>query len=62
MFGLFKSDPTKKLQKEFEDLSEKAMYAQRKGDIELYSELTFKADEIYKKIEKIREEQQNTSK
>tara|TARA_R110002072_G_scaffold534_6_gene4048 strand:+ start:223741 stop:223932 length:192 start_codon:yes stop_codon:yes gene_type:complete len=57
MFGLFKKDPTAKLRKEFEQLSEKAMNAQRNGNIELFAKLTSEADEIYKKIENIEKEQ-----
>lgn len=51
MFSIFKSDPTKKLQKQRSALLEQAMLAQRNGDIRTYSELTAKADEIYKKIQ-----------
>lgn len=50
MFSLFKSDPAKKLKKEHAMLLEKAMHAQRNGDIRGYSELTAEADSIHKKI------------
>ena len=40
MFGLFKSDPAKKLLKQYKAKLEKAMHAQRNGDIRSYSFLT----------------------
>ena len=54
VFGLFKSDPTKKLRKEYDSLLEQAMMAQRKGDIMLYSELTAKSEEVWKQIEALK--------
>lgn len=51
MFGLFKSDPTKKLRKEYDMKLEKAMHAQRKGDIKTYSMLTAEAEELWRQIE-----------
>ncbi len=54
MFGLFKSDPKKKLEKEYAKLLEQAMNAQRNGNIELYGELSQKADNILKEIGKIK--------
>ena len=54
MFGLFKSDPTKKLEKEYAKLLEEAMNAQRNGNIELYGELSQKADNILKEIDEIK--------
>lgn len=53
MFSIFKSDPTKKLNKSYEAKLEQAMQAQRNGDIKTYSELTYEAEEILKKIKKI---------
>lgn len=44
MFGLFKKDPKKQLEKEYRALLEQAMQAQRSGDIRGYSELTEKAE------------------
>lgn len=44
MFGLFKQDPKKQLEKEYRALLEQAMQAQRSGDIRGYSELTEKAE------------------
>lgn len=51
MFGLFKKDPTKKLRKQHAALLEKAMLAQRKGDIKTYSLLTADAEALWEKIE-----------
>ena len=49
MFGLFKTDPRKKLDQEYKTLLEQAMQAQRSGDIRKYSELTELAEA--KKVE-----------
>ena len=54
MFGLFKSDPTKKLRKTYDAKLEQAMHAQRKGDIKTYSMLTAEAEGIWKQIEEIK--------
>jgi hypothetical protein len=51
MFGLFKSNPTKKLRKQYDIKLEQAMQAQRKGDIKTYSMLTADAEAIWKQIE-----------
>ena len=51
MFGLFKSNPTKKLRKQYDIKLEQAMQAQRKGDITTYSLLTADAEAIWKQIE-----------
>lgn len=50
MFGLFKTDPLKKLRKEHDKILEEAMHAQRKSNIRLYATLTAQADEVYQKI------------
>lgn len=50
MFGLFKSNPTKKLRKQYDALLEKAMHAQRNGDIKTYSMLTAQSEELWKEI------------
>jgi hypothetical protein len=59
MFGLFKSDPTKKLRKTYDIKLEQAMHAQRKGDIKTYSMLTAEAEAIWAKIEALQNEQKN---
>jgi hypothetical protein len=53
MFGLFKKDEGKKLQKEYERIMQKAVDAQRNGNIALYAKLSTEADEIAKKLDKI---------
>lgn len=50
MFGIFKSDPVKKLKKQHANKLEQAMHAQRNGDIRLYSQLTVEAEAIYEEI------------
>lgn len=60
MFSIFKSDPVKKLNKQLSVKLEQAMHAQRNGDIRLYSQLSFEADEIDKQIVQI--ESQNREK
>jgi hypothetical protein len=51
MFGMFKSDPLKKLNQSYLDLLEKAQQAQRNGDIEGYSRISAEAEKILQKIE-----------
>lgn len=54
MFNLFKKDPLKKLISQHDQLTEKAFQAQRNGNIKLYSELSFDAQELLKKIEELK--------
>jgi hypothetical protein len=54
MFSFFKKDPTKHLQKQYEQMSEKAFQAQRNGNIRLYSELTAKAEKIRTELEALK--------
>ena len=51
MFGLFKTDPVKKMRKEYNAKLEQAMQAQRNGDIRSYSMLTAEADALWKTLE-----------
>ena len=53
MFSFFKKDPKKELQKEYEKLMKEAVEAQRKGDIDNYSTLSAKANDIAKEIDKL---------
>jgi hypothetical protein len=53
MFGLFKSNPTKKLQRQYETIVEKSINAQRKGDMRLFAELTSQSEQLLKQIETI---------
>lgn len=54
MFGLFKSDPVKKLRKQYDDKLERAMLAQRRGDIKSYSLLTAEAENLWQQIERLK--------
>ncbi len=54
MFGLFKKDPTKKLQKEYEALMAKAMEVQRSGDLKAYAKMIDESETILKKIEALK--------
>jgi len=51
MFGLFKKDPAKKLEKEYDALLKKGMDLQRGGDIKGYAQVMAQAEEVMKKIE-----------
>ena len=53
MLSFFKKEPAKKLKKQYETLLERAMQAQRNGDIRTYSELSAEAEEVYKQIQQI---------
>ena len=59
MFGIFKSDPIRKLKKQHAKKLEEAMFAQRKGDIRSYSFLTVEAEDIYQQIEKLEQTKSN---
>ena len=56
MFGLFKKDPLKKMEKEHAKMLEEAMQIQRSGDIKGYAAKMAEADELEKKIMALREE------
>lgn len=53
MFGLFKKDPVKKLEKEHARLLEEAMQLQRGGDIKAFAAKSAEAEEVAKKIEEL---------
>lgn len=53
MFSFLKTDPVKKLRKQQGIILEKAMHAQRNGDIRLYSQLTLDADDLDKKVQEL---------
>ena len=50
MFGLFKKDPRKKLQTQYEKLLSDAMKLQRSGDIMGYSTVTEEANKVLDQI------------
>lgn len=51
MFGLFKSDPRKKLESAYRSKLEEAVHCQRNGDILNYSRLTAEAAEFEKQLD-----------
>lgn len=51
MFGLFKSDPVKKLRKQYSAKLEEAMLAQRNGDIRRYATLSEEAQALWAQLE-----------
>lgn len=51
MFGLFKKDPIKKLEKKHKKLLEEAMQLQRGGDIKGYARKMAEAEAVEKEIE-----------
>ncbi|MDD1793034.1 DUF6435 family protein [Enterovibrio makurazakiensis] len=53
MFSLFKRDPTKKLREQYNDKLERAMQAQRNGDISAYSFIHAEAEDLWREIERI---------
>jgi cell fate (sporulation/competence/biofilm development) regulator YlbF (YheA/YmcA/DUF963 family) len=53
MFGLFKSNPTKKMRKDLKQLQEKAMEMQRNGNIRDSSHISQQADELWNKIQEL---------
>jgi len=54
MFGLFKKDPVKKMEKEYYTLLEKARDVQRSGDIKGYARIMAESEELWKKIEEFK--------
>lgn len=56
MFGLFKSSPLKKSQKEHAALITKAFQAQRNGNVRLYSTITAEAETLRRKIDNLKSE------
>ncbi|UTW06610.1 DUF6435 family protein [Pseudomonas benzenivorans] len=57
MFGLFKSDPLKKLRKQYDAKLEEAMNAQRNGNIRGYAQLSEEADALWKQLEPLEKSQ-----
>ena len=58
MFGLFKRDPAKKLQKQYGQMLLVALRLQRKGDIMGYSMKTQEAELIREQIEALKKTDQ----
>lgn len=59
MFSLFKANPIKKLQKQYDAKLEQAMLAQRSGDIRGYSEITAEAEAIYLQLQQLKAESES---
>ena len=57
MLGWFKSDPEKKLRKQYHAKLEQAMHAQRNGNIREYSFLTAEAEALREEMEKVSAQQ-----
>ncbi|THH41988.1 DUF6435 family protein [Neolewinella litorea] len=55
MFGLFKKDPVKKLEKEYTQLLEEAMQLQRGGDIKGYAAKSAEAEKVMDQIVALRD-------
>ena len=53
MFGLFKKDPVKKLEKEYQKLMEEAMWLQRNGDIKGYAAKVAEAEEVLAELDRL---------
>lgn len=53
VFNIFKRDPEKKLRKEYHLKLEKALHAQRNGNILEYSFLTSEAEAVREKLEEV---------
>ncbi|EAR60920.1 DUF6435 family protein [Neptuniibacter caesariensis] len=56
MFSFLKSNPEKKLKNAYHAKLEKAMQAQRAGDIEKYSFLTREAEELHEQLKRVQKE------
>jgi hypothetical protein len=59
MFGLFKSDPVKKLKEKYAQKLTEAVEAQRNGKIELYANLTVESEKILAEIEVLERKQKD---
>lgn len=54
MFGLFKKDPVKKLESEYQKIMEEAMHVQRSGDLKAYAKKIEESERILAKIQEHR--------
>lgn len=53
MFGLFRSNPLKKLKSQYAQKLEEARDQQRKGDIKRFAEISSEADALLQQIESL---------
>lgn len=56
MFGLFKRDPKKKLQQDYERKLTEAMQAPRNGDMRANATLTAEAEALLQEINRLKDE------
>ena len=54
MFGLFKKDPIKKLEKQYLELMTQAMEVQRTGDLRHYARLIEESEALQTKIQALK--------
>ena len=54
MFGWFKKDPEKELEKKYEKLMEEAMQIQRSGDIKAFAAKSAEAEAVAQELEQLR--------
>ena len=54
MFGLFKKDPVKQLEKQYQVIMEEAMHIQRSGDLKAYARKIEAAEKILAEIESLK--------
>lgn len=59
MFKWLKKDPIIGLEKKYAEVLEQATRAQRNGDIEKYSKLSFQSQEILKQIDELTNDKKN---
>ena len=57
MFGLFKKNPTAKLEKAYQKLMEEAMHIQRSGDLKAYAAKIEEAEQIASQIQQLQQKQ-----
>ena len=57
MFGLFKKDPVKQLEKKYQALMEEAMHIQRSGDLKAYARKIEAAEKLLAEIEALKAKQ-----
>jgi hypothetical protein len=57
MFGLFKKNPTAKLEKAYQKLMEEAMHIQRSGDLKAYASKIEEAEQIANQIQELKQKQ-----
>lgn len=54
MFGLFKRDPMKKLEKQYKEIMEEARDIQRSGDLRAYAKKLEEAEVVVKKMDALK--------